>query len=34
MRGKDLIAVGSDEKEGVKIIETDNTQISIPLTND
>ena len=29
-----MVAVGSDEKEGVKIIETDNTQISIPLTND
>jgi len=29
-----MVAVGSDEKEGVKIVETDNTQISIPLTND
>ena len=28
-----LVAVGSDEKGGVKIVETDNTKVSIPLMN-
>jgi hypothetical protein len=29
-----MVAVGSNEKEGVKIVETDSTRISIPLTDD
>lgn len=29
-----MVAVGSNEREGVKIVETDSTRISIPLTND